>query len=71
MFRRADHRVRLAADLARVVFDSQHLLTRVDQLPLGLAQSCRGDLRRYAPKVVLQNAGKLNVGEKQVHVAIA
>ena len=27
------------------------------------------DMRRYAPKIIVQNAGQVNVGEQQVNVS--
>ncbi len=55
-------------DVADAVEEAAKMVERFNRMAIRTLRALR-DLRRYAPNVIVQNAGQVNVGEQQVNVA--
>jgi hypothetical protein len=54
-------------DVTAAIDEAAKMVDRYNRMVLRTLRALR-DLRRYAPSIVVQNAGQVNVGERQVNV---
>jgi hypothetical protein len=54
-------------DVSNAIEEAARMVDRFNRMVLRTLRALR-DLRRYAPNVIVQNAGQVNVGEQQVNV---